>query len=819
MSRPLVFLSYSHDNEKEVSRLRQELIDGGIDVWWDKEILPGQDWRFELQNAMKRCDAVVLCLSKELQQRSSSGVYAEIREAIDAYRGFAPGNRFLIPIRLSECDIPDFEIDSTLSLNSLQSLDLFPETARDHALERLMSMLRTSEARAAQRDESPLTLFYSYSHEDEALRRELDTHLSLLVRHGTLSSWSDRRITPGAEWAGEIDDRLNSADIILLLVSSDLIASSYCYDVELTRAMQRHELGDARVLPIIIRPTDWEAAPFGKLQVLPRDGKPVTQWANRDEAWANVAKSIRSVCEELRRQTVTLPSPEQKPSGKQRGNIYQLYEVFKKSGVPEITFVEPDEFSEMTLALAQPGRGVVIEGPSGVGKTTALRKAIERVAHPSTVTLLSARNRADMEAIQSLRAKHAGTVVIDDFHRLDSPLQEELTDYLKHLADIECETKKLVVIGIPRSSQPLVRRSYDLATRIDVFRLGRVSNDQVLRMMEQGEQALNVSFDRATEVAFEAAGSLNVAQFLCFYLCHLGKVLRTADTLRPIRCDLDAAVSSVMEIFRTKFGEVVTQFATLGPSNDHTCLAILEEIAFKCDDGILLLPQLKADKGHLAEGIDGFLENSWMDELHSRCPGADRFLFLDKTRRTIIVDDPQLVFYLRKLPFSRLAKEAGKDSFSHSRPSEADETTSTTAGEIGYKYDAFVSYRHDDPDAAFARKLVSDLEECGYRVAIDERDFTANKTFLGEMERCVQESRFTLAVVSPRYFESGNTTEEAVICKVLDMGERQRRLIPLTIVKVPMPTWMYNIVGVDFTATEPLVTPMEKLKQAMGRPL
>ncbi len=135
------------------------------------------------------------------------------------------------------------------------------------------------------------------------------------------------------------------------------------------------------------------------------------------------------------------------------------------------------------------------------------------------------------------------------------------------------------------------------------------------------------------------------------------------------------------------------------------------------------------------------------------------------------------------------------------------------------RYDVFVSYRHDGVDKTFATELVSALEADGYRVAIDERDFPANASFLEEMERCVRESRFTVAVISPRYLESGNTREEAIICKVLDLGDRKRRLIPMVIEPVSMPVWLYGIVGIDVTKRDPLVDPFDKLKATLGAPL
>lgn len=145
----------------------------------------------------------------------------------------------------------------------------------------------------------PIKLFFSYSHKDEDLRDELEAHLSLLERQGVIESWHDRRVAPGQERAGEIDRSLEAAGIILLLVSPDFVASDYCYAREMTRALERNAAGQATVIPVILRPTDWHGAPFGGLQALPRDGRPVTLWPERDEAWLDVVRGIRMVTERM----------------------------------------------------------------------------------------------------------------------------------------------------------------------------------------------------------------------------------------------------------------------------------------------------------------------------------------------------------------------------------------------------------------------------------------------------------------------------------------------------------------------------------------
>src|SRR6266702_2939614 len=142
-------------------------------------------------------------------------------------------------------------------------------------------------------------VFYSYAHKDETFRKTLDEHLSLLQRQGVISVWHDRQIVPGTDWAQAIDEHLERASIILLLISADFLASDYCYGVEMTRALERHQANEARVIPILLRPVDWNNAPFAYLQALPTGAKPITTWRNRDAAFTDVAAGIRRVIEDL----------------------------------------------------------------------------------------------------------------------------------------------------------------------------------------------------------------------------------------------------------------------------------------------------------------------------------------------------------------------------------------------------------------------------------------------------------------------------------------------------------------------------------------
>jgi len=137
-------------------------------------------------------------------------------------------------------------------------------------------------------------VFFSYSHRDEKCRIYLEGHLSSLIHRGLISAWHDRKIDAGEEWKGKIDEHLNSAQIILLLISSDFLHSKYCSDVEMKRAMERHDRGEAKVIPIILRHVNWRGEPYSKLQALPANAEPIQggNWRSVDEACKDVAEGL-----------------------------------------------------------------------------------------------------------------------------------------------------------------------------------------------------------------------------------------------------------------------------------------------------------------------------------------------------------------------------------------------------------------------------------------------------------------------------------------------------------------------------------------------
>ena len=239
-----------------------------------------------------------------------------------------------------------------------------------------------------------IEIFYSYAHKDERLKEKLAIHLSLLKQEGLIKGWYDREIRAGAEWANEIQAHLNSAHVILLLISPDFMASDYCYSIEMMRALERHNAQEALVIPIILRPTDWERAPFGKLQALPTDGKPITRWSNRDEAFLQVAQDIRKVVDELnaklagstssQHQATWTPDLSVSQRGEQVGerDRWQAVKGYtQRLAFHDSTFLfnqplpDPAEFSgrvrerETLLNRTRNGASTSIVGPRRIGKT------------------------------------------------------------------------------------------------------------------------------------------------------------------------------------------------------------------------------------------------------------------------------------------------------------------------------------------------------------------------------------------------------------------------------------------------------------------
>lgn len=159
----------------------------------------------------------------------------------------------------------------------------------------------------------PVDVFIAYARKDSKLRDELGKQLSALKRQNIINDWFDGEVIEGTEWKEQLLAHLRTAQVILLLISPDFVASHFCYDVEMQEAMKRHEAREARVIPVLLRPVDWKKLPFGKIQAAPKDGKPVILWEQRDEALFDIVMRVKRSIYDLQKGGVVVEEQEATP--------------------------------------------------------------------------------------------------------------------------------------------------------------------------------------------------------------------------------------------------------------------------------------------------------------------------------------------------------------------------------------------------------------------------------------------------------------------------------------------------------------------------
>jgi hypothetical protein len=340
----------------------------------------------------------------------------------------------------------------------------------------------------------------------------------------------------------------------------------------------------------------------------------------------------------------------------------KLEEVFKLSGVPTFTFVKPLEYNKLLVALRTPGRGVIVEGPSGIGKSTAIFHVLDELSLAKSVLVLSARKAEDRDLIGNLPTMgQAGTVIIDDFHRLEDSVKDDLADYLKWLADEEDRDTKLIVVGINRVGEPLITHSRDLVTRIETIRFEVNPDDKVKELIAQGEKALNITINTTYDITKASNGSFFMAQMLCHESCLSASVLEAHEERRIIEQSFESVRYRVMESLSGKFMEIALRFASgkkLRREGRAPHLHVLKWLAEKNEWSIalgrelLLHPELRGSVGQV-------VELGYLGDLLSSLPESSSVLHYEPKTHVLSVEDPQFVFFLRNLNWNEFAQKVG----------------------------------------------------------------------------------------------------------------------------------------------------------------
>ncbi len=425
----------------------------------------------------------------------------------------------------------------------------------------------------------------------------------------------------------------------------------------------------------------------------------------------------------------------------------RLEEVFKISGVPTVTFVPPSRFSAIKVALRTPGRGVVVEGPSGIGKSTSVTRALEETNLATKVTKLTSRVPADVEYISVLpELSEFGIVVVDDFHRLPEDVRMSLADLLKVLADREDEHSKLVIIGINRAGDSLISHAPDLANRIETIRFEVEPPAQIYAMISLGEQALNVEVVARDQVAEAANGSFYIAQLLSFELCLAAGVEETSAEPMVVNPSFTGVSRRVLERQEGRFGIAVRSFARgtkFRPSGRAPYLHILTWLreadtwSISLSDEIATHPNQRIS---VAQVVDkGYLANLIKSE------GIVDLFHLDERTKVLSIEDPHLAFYLRNLDWAQFVKEVGFSGFS-----------------VEAEYDVALSFAGED--RAFAELLYDYLSDDELQVLYDLAE--QDRILAEDIERYLapiyeSRTRFVVAVLGERYGQKRWTIMES----------------------------------------------------------
>lgn len=417
-----------------------------------------------------------------------------------------------------------------------------------------------------------------------------------------------------------------------------------------------------------------------------------------------------------------------------------LEEVFRLSGIPSYTFVEPARYDEIKISIRTPGRCSVIEGPSGIGKTTTVTKAIQDLKLKN-VTSLSARRLFEAELIAELPTmSDIGTVIVDDFHRLPDTIKGLLSDYMKVLADSGDDKSKLILIGINKAGQQLVKFAHDIGMRIDFFKLEANPNEKIEELIALGEHALNVKIVAKEQVAKQTQGSFQIAQLLCHKLCVLSKVTETCPSLTTLDLPIDAIIEEVMDDLARQFKEAIMVFARgskLRREGRAPYLHILRWLAdshewsLDLSEALNVHPDQKASIGQVLE--KGHLR-ALLNDIEKK-PILEPHFHFEPSTAILSVEDPKLIFYLKNIVWRAFTRQVGfrTDVFE-------------------YKYDFALSFA--GADRAYARQLNELLGEREVAVFFDENEqhriLACNiEEYLGPIYR--SEARYVIPFLSPDY--------------------------------------------------------------------
>jgi hypothetical protein len=339
-----------------------------------------------------------------------------------------------------------------------------------------------------------------------------------------------------------------------------------------------------------------------------------------------------------------------------------LEEVFRTEGVPEFTFVRPPNYNEILLDVRRPGKPVILEGQSGTGKTTCIRRILSDLDDGQPTEYLTARNAIHISRIETIiRDQATGRFVIDDFHRLSQHLQEKIADIAKISAELSeaSNLPKLVIIGINQVGSELIQLVPDIAKRTGIHKITPGRPDDIAKLIDSGCERLNIRIEQADQIYNETRGDYWLTQQICQSICAAANITQTVDEQQEVRFKIQGVRQRVVDRLHAAYYPAVKEFCRgrrFRPSNDPY-FKLLRAVGQQ-DSSIVDLNEMANSLPDVRGSINNIKERRLQVLIDSK-PAVARHFYYNPETKTFAIEDPALFYFIKHLDWNQLRQDCG----------------------------------------------------------------------------------------------------------------------------------------------------------------
>lgn len=386
-----------------------------------------------------------------------------------------------------------------------------------------------------------------------------------------------------------------------------------------------------------------------------------------------------------------------------------IEDVYKDAGIPTYTFVEPNEYTKIIVALRTKGKCLIVEGPSGIGKTTCIIKGLESLGlDNASYKILTPRKQNDKSVIEQLLADNhnKGIIIIDDFHLLAKEIKIGLSDLMKTIADEERIDLKLVLIGINKAGDSLIDLAPDLNNRITTVKFEINPDKKILELIEKGETELNIDIRYKENIVRKANGSFHITQLLCKELCMMENLIQTTTKKKVLTTDVNCVVDKIMIDLTRVFDKKAKEFAvgTRARSGGRApYLHLLYWLAQSRDWSIRMSEVYTTHPNHKAS-ISQVIDKGFLTKLINGNDSIRSVIHYDEISKILTIEDPKFIFYLQNINWKEFANKIGLSladcdkeyDFALSFAGEVRSLVAELADVLIYQYDCSVFYDYNE---------------------------------------------------------------------------------------------------------------------------